>query len=203
MPEPYRTTGDTTAVPRREQGASAIRAASLYFQQPPGDPIVATRSLHNARESGFTLIEAVIAALILLVAIVFVAQMFVTAIRQNRSSRQYTHATAVAQSKLEELNAVPIGQLQYGGDLATEGGDGRGATGYVDYVAVDNLETDRIGVVERPENANYVRYWRIDPDPDPRGWSGVYRISVRVVSLRAAAGEQAEEATVATVRSVY
>lgn len=47
-------------------------------------------------ESGFTLLEAMVAALILLIAIIFVAQLFITAMQQNRTSRQYTHATAIA-----------------------------------------------------------------------------------------------------------
>jgi hypothetical protein len=165
---------------------------------------VPTKSVARPRESGFTLIEAVIAALIMMLAIVFIAQMFVTAIRQNRSARQYTHATAVAQSKLEELNAIPIGQLHYGGDLGqADGGGSHGAEGFFDFVAVDNLQTDKIGIVEKKDDANYVRYWRVDPDPDPRGWNGVYRISVRVVSLKPAVGDRPEEATVSTVRTLY
>ena len=81
-------------------------------------------------ESGFTLLEAMVAALILLIAIIFVAQLFVTAMQQNRTSRQYTHATAIAQSKLEELNAIPIEKLAYGGELGgKDDGGGGGSTG--------------------------------------------------------------------------
>jgi hypothetical protein len=154
-------------------------------------------------QAGFTLIEAVVAALILLVSVAFIAQMYVTAMQQNQTSRRYSHATAIAQSKLEELNAVPIAQLQYGGDLGTtDGGGRRGAEGYVEYLAVDNYDSDRIGVVER-EEANYVRYWKIEPDPSPQGWAGIYRITVRVVSLRPGQGNVPEEATLSTVRSQF
>ena len=96
-------------------------------------------------EAGFTLIEAAIASLILLVAIVFVANLFVTALQQNRTSRQYTHATAIAQSKLEELNAMPLEQLEYGGDLDPKGG----ADGYREFIRVDDADSDRIGLVAR------------------------------------------------------
>jgi len=154
-------------------------------------------------EAGFTLIEAVVAALILLISVVFIAQMYVTAVQQNQTSCRSSHATAIAQSKLEELNAVAINQLQYGGDLGTaDGGNKKGVDGYFDYVAIDNFDSDRIGVVER-EKANYVRYWKIEPDPSPQGWAGIYRITVRVVSLRPGQGNIPEEATLSTIRSQF
>ena len=153
-------------------------------------------------ESGFTLLEAMVAALILLIAIVFVAQLFVTAMQQNRTSRQYTHATAIAQSKLEELNAIPIEKLTYGGELGgPDDGGGKGAPGYFEFVAVDSVENGKIGVVDDREKANYARFWRIDPDPE--GWLGVYRITVRVVALRNGEGGIREEVTLATVRSQF
>ena len=157
--------------------------------------------MQRDEQAGFTLIEAVIAALILLVAIVFVAQLFVTALRQNATSRESTHATAIAQSKLEELNAMPIEQLRYGGDLGPKRAEAGqpGVQGYSDYVAVDDSDTDKIGVVPSRDKANYVRYWKIEPDPG--GWQGVYRISVRVVTLTAA--RQGEEATLSTVRAQF
>lgn len=157
----------------------------------------------SRHEGGFTLIEAVIASLILLVSVVFVAQMYVTAMRQNRTSRVSSHATAIAQSKLEELNAVPLAQIQYGGDLGTEDGGGRkGAEGYTDFVAADDVQSDKVGVVDDKEQANYVRYWKIEPDPG--GWAGMYRITVRAVSLaRSAGGGRPEEATLSTVRAQY
>lgn len=153
-------------------------------------------------ESGFTLLEAMVAALVLLIAIIFVAQLFVTAMQQNRTSRQYTHATAIAQSKLEELNAIPIETLVYGGELGgADDGGGKGVPGYFEYIAIDSAEEGRIGVVDDREKANYARFWRIDPDPE--GWLGIYRISVRVVALRNGEGGDREEVTLATVRSQF
>lgn len=152
---------------------------------------------HRQQEAGFTLIEAAIAALILLVAIVFVAQLFVTALQQNRTARQYTHATAIAQSKLEELNAMPLEQLEYGGDLDAKGG----AEGYRDFIRVDDAYSDRIGVVERREEANYVRFWKVEPDPE--GWDGIYRITVRVVAVEPGRGTVREEVTLSTIRANY
>lgn len=144
------------------------------------------------------------AALILLIAIVFVAQLFLTAMQQNQTSRQYTHATAIAQSKLEELNALPIEKLSYGGALGDggDGGeDGPGVQGYFEFIAIDSVENGKIGVVEDREKANYMRFWQIEPDPE--GWLGVYRISVRVVALRNGEGGKREEVTLATVRSQF
>lgn len=154
-------------------------------------------------EAGFTLIEAAIAALVLLVAIVFVAQLFVTAMQQNKTSRQFSHATAIAQSKLEELNAVPIEQLEYGGALGpkTIKDDTQGQPSYWDLVAVDGIDTNRIGVVPERAKANYIRFWQIEPDPG--GWAGMYRISVRVVALSPSQGGGVEEVTLSTVRTQF
>ena len=155
------------------------------------------------REAGFTLVEAVIAALVLLVAIVFVAQLFVTAMYQNRTSRQSTHATAIAQSKLEELNALPIERLEYGGELGSndDEGTGRGTPGYFDFVRIDDADSERIGVVESRGQANYARYWKIEPDPE--GWAGIYRITVRVVAIDPGRGSVREEVTLSTIRSQF
>lgn len=157
----------------------------------------------QSEQAGFTLVEAVIAALILMIAIVFVAQLFVTAMRQNQTSRQATHATAIAQSKLEELNATPIEGLVYGGDLGPPGVGNRdgGAQGYRDFVAAaDDENAEYVGVVKDRQQADYVRYWKIEPDPG--GWQGIYRISVRVVALKAGLGGN-EEVTLSTVRSQF
>jgi type II secretory pathway pseudopilin PulG len=155
------------------------------------------------QEAGFTLLEAAIAALILLVAIVFVAQLFVTSMQQNKSSRQASHATAIAQSKLEELNATPIERLQYGGDLGPKQiGEGvRGEPGWSDLVAVDGVDPGHIGVVDDRSKANYARFWKIEPDPG--GWTGIYRISVRVVALSTSMANDVEEVTLSTVRTQF
>ena len=157
----------------------------------------------NKQEAGFTLIEAMIAAVVLLVAIVFVAQIFVTAMQQNKTSRQFTHATAIAQSKIEELNALPIEQLRYGGQVGkkSEDGDKDGEPGFMDFVSVDNASNDAVGVVTERSKANYARYWKIEPDP--QGWAGMYRITVRVISLRPGPGDRREEVTLSTVRSQF
>lgn len=143
-----------------------------------------------------------VAALVLLIAIIFVAQLFVTAMQQNRTSRQTTHATAIAQSKIEELNALPIEKLVYGGELGgQDDGGGTGAAGYFEYVVIDDVEDGRIGVVQDREQADYARFWKIDRDPE--GWNGMYRISVRVVALKNGDGGTREEVTLATVRSQF
>lgn len=157
----------------------------------------------NSRQAGFTLLETVIAALILTIGIVFVAQIFITAMKQNQTSRQFTHATAIAQSKIEELNAVPLEALRYGGELGLkrEDGDRKGEEGYFEYVAVDRGDDKTIGVVATREEANYIRFWKIEPDPD--GWIGVYRISVRAVSLKANDADFKEDVTLSTIRTQY
>ncbi|HQR37383.1 MAG TPA: prepilin-type N-terminal cleavage/methylation domain-containing protein [Blastocatellia bacterium] len=159
--------------------------------------------MRHQREAGFTLLEALIAALILLVAIVFVAQLFVTAMQQNRTSRESTHATAIAQSKLEEINAMPLEKLVYGGDLGEKqgAGDKPGTPGYFDFLVVDDVDSDKIGVVNDRSKANYARFWKIEPDPG--GWEGMYRITVRVVSLQPGTTTSREEVTLSTIRAQF
>ncbi len=57
-------------------------------------------------ESGFSLIEVLISLTILSVGLLAVGGMQITSIKGNFSSGNVTHATVLAQSKLEELKRV-------------------------------------------------------------------------------------------------
>lgn len=63
------------------------------------------------RESGFTLIEAMIAMLVTVVGLVSIAGMFTLAMKTNASSRNMTTATTFAQDKLEQLGALSFQRL--------------------------------------------------------------------------------------------
>jgi type IV pilus assembly protein PilV len=64
-------------------------------------------------ENGFTLIETMIAMIILAIALLGIAQMQISAMRGNRSSYDMTEASALASDFLEQL------VLQNGNDPAT------------------------------------------------------------------------------------
>jgi type II secretory pathway pseudopilin PulG len=70
-----------------------------------------TANRRQETETGFTLIEAVIAMMVTVVGLVSLAGMFMIAMRTNASSRNYTTATTFAQDKLEQLGALSFQRL--------------------------------------------------------------------------------------------
>ena len=62
-------------------------------------------------EAGFTLIEAAIALVILLVATMAVAGLFVYAIKYNQGANDRALALAIAQQKMEQLRRTPFDSL--------------------------------------------------------------------------------------------
>jgi Tfp pilus assembly protein PilV len=147
------------------------------------------------KESGFTIIEVAVASVITISGLVFLASLFVVAISQNRSTKQSTATTALAQQKMEELNALEKNdsRLALGGELT----EAAKQDFYWDEIYVDSVggvtTTIPAGAI-----AHYRRYWKIENDPT---MSRITMISVRVVALQAAKGNTAEETTLMTVRS--
>jgi prepilin-type N-terminal cleavage/methylation domain-containing protein len=75
------------------------------------------RSANPTSESGFTLIEALVATVVLAVGLISVANLMVVAASSNAVASQATAATTVASQELERLTAIPYDQLVAGGDL--------------------------------------------------------------------------------------
>jgi prepilin-type N-terminal cleavage/methylation domain-containing protein len=87
------------------------------------------------RSSGFTLVEVLVAMVILSVALLALAGMMVTTTKTNALGNRLTEASVFAQAKLEELRAM-------GWDNIKEG-----------------VETDQ---VDGSTGINYTRKWSID-----------------------------------------
>ena len=149
----------------------------------------------GGKENGFTILEVAVASVITIGGLVFLASLFLVAISQNRSTKQSTATTALAQQKLEELNALEKNdaRLALGGGLT----EAAKQDSYWDEIYVDSVG----GVtttVPAGASAQYRRYWKIENDP---ALERVSVISVRVVALQAAKGKTAEETSLMTVRS--
>lgn len=60
----------------------------------------------NRRDSGFTLIETVIALLVLTIGLLGTAALAISVMQGNNDSRQISTATALAQDKMEEIRGL-------------------------------------------------------------------------------------------------
>ncbi|HEY7547652.1 MAG TPA: prepilin-type N-terminal cleavage/methylation domain-containing protein [Blastocatellia bacterium] len=153
------------------------------------------KETHN-NQSGFTILEVAVASIITMIGLLALASLFTLAISQNKMIRQYTTTTALAQQKLEEINAVEKNdaRLTIGGGLTEE----TKKQGYYDVVYVDP-QTGTI-TTNLPQGATplYARYWMVEPDPQ---LDRTVLISARVVALQPSQGRRMEETTLTTARS--
>lgn len=146
-------------------------------------------------ESGFTVLEVAVASVITLTGLVFLAGLFTLAMAQNRLVKQYTTAVALAQWKLEELNAIETSdrRLSVGGSLTA------GLRDYSDTVYVDPENGQVTTEIPAGVTPIYDRFWKIEDDTNFE--SNAKIISVKVRARQPSIGRTAEEATLATERS--
>ena len=135
--------------------------------------------------AGFSLVEVLIATVILAVALVSLAQLFALSTHSNMSARNTTYTAVLAQQKLEELRSLTWGFDTQGlpiSDTATNtavspetpaGGTGlspspagtlgANTNGYVDYV--DQFGNKLGGGGAPPPGTVFVRRWSVEPLP--------------------------------------
>jgi type II secretory pathway pseudopilin PulG len=184
-----------------------------------------SNSFHNG-ESGFSLVEVMVATGLLATALVSLAQMFVISTRSNIGSRNTTYASVLAEQKLEELRALAWGYDTQGlplSDTTTDtsvfpetptGGTGlspspgsalqSNTAGYVDYV--DSFGNKLGTGVNPPNKAIYTRRWSITPLPTNPNNTLVIQVLVTRNRNRGAADAGAvmrlpEEARMITVKT--
>lgn len=75
-----------------------------------------------ATEAGFTIIEALIAIIILVFGLMAVTNLMIVAGSSNTAANHGTAATAQATETMERLKAIPFTTLTTGGDLASDVG---------------------------------------------------------------------------------
>ena len=152
-------------------------------------------------QGGFTIIEVAVASIITMVGLIFLASLFTLAMTQNRVVKQFTSTTALAQEKIEELNAIDYGdkKMKVGGELEAQ--ISVDDVVYFDEVFIDDQTGDVKTGAQIPQGQvpHYRRYWRIENDPE---LMNTLIISVRVAALQAGRNTgMTEETTLATVRS--
>lgn len=149
-----------------------------------------TPTAHPNQEHGFSLIEAMVAATILSVALVSLADLLVLSTRTNMASRNTTRAVILAEQKMEQLKALAWAVDDGGGAVGDVGsnlaaftgtaacaGVATGAAvgltpsppgaldanvdGYVDYVDAQGCGLG--GGVVPPAGSTHIRRWSIMP----------------------------------------
>ena len=94
-----------------------------------------------AQERGFTLLETLIAMIILVVGIVAVANLLLVASASNSVANRGTAAATLASQQLEQLARMPFNNLVEGGDLDTPCGGGNSFCVQQDLDGVGRIET--------------------------------------------------------------
>ena len=178
------------------------------------------------RERGFSLVEVMVASLILTTGVLALAQLFTLSTTANVSSRYTTYTTVLAGQKMEELRALtwgfdlaglPVSDTETdtaSPDDATTGGTGlapspatslQGNTaGYVDYV--DQFGHKLGGGSAAPAGAVYVRRWSVEPLPTNPNNTLVLQVLVFRLRDRGAADQNdvarmSDEARLVTVKT--
>jgi prepilin-type N-terminal cleavage/methylation domain-containing protein len=102
-----------------------------------------TNANANDNERGFTLIEALIAMVILTVALVSMAELMAVTLRMQMLGKNGTAAIRLAQSKIDELVAVDFDAV---GSVVATGG---------------SLTTNTAGYFDTPVDSGFTRRWQI------------------------------------------
>jgi Tfp pilus assembly protein PilV len=117
---------------------------------------------HPTSESGFTLIETLIATGLIVTAVAGLAQLFALSVRFTRDSGQFGVALVAAQDKLESLRSARYGYDNDGAPVTDPSLDtSPGGTLIDDVTNYADWLDERGIVVETRAGAAYVRRWRV------------------------------------------
>ncbi len=137
------------------------------------------------------MVEVIVASLITLVGLLSVTQLFLMAALYNKSSKQATLATMLAQRKLEQLLALPLNHadLQYNGSLDTNNLPVNGTTEnyYLDHNRTGHTGTGQISPTPfyTGQQPSYTVTWVVLEDEVSPPMDGLRRIVVRAAATHA------------------
>jgi type II secretory pathway pseudopilin PulG len=175
-----------------------------------------------AGEGGFSIIEVLAAAIILMTGLIAVAQMFVVSTTQNMNARRVTTTAVLAQQKIEQLRALTWGFDDFGlpiSDYSSDisvtpptsdngvglqpsPGDSLNAStpGYVDYLDAYGAW---IGTgAAPPVGAVYVRRWSVEPLPTNPNNTLVFQVLVGRIAPTGALHDLARQVSLKTRKSI-
>lgn len=186
-------------------------------------------STSQPRDGGFTLVEVLVAMVLISIAAVGTAQMFVLAVRTNQAARHQTSTTILAAQKMEQLRSLTWGFDDTGLGLpvsdtttdlsvmpvtATGGG--------MNPSPVDSLTANRAGYVDYldargtwvgsgatpPGTAVFIRRWNIQPLATNPNNTLILQVLVttviresQVVGAATRRARHADDALIATVKT--
>jgi hypothetical protein len=156
-----------------------------------------------SNEAGFSLIETMVATILLATGLVATAQMFALATRGNIAAQRSTYTATLAQEKMEQLRGLtwgfdavglPVQDLSTNISVEPPANDGLGlqpspgnalsanVLGYVDYV--DRSGNTLGGGAVPPPNTSYVRRWSVEPLPTNPNNTLIFQVMVFSVGDR-------------------
>jgi prepilin-type N-terminal cleavage/methylation domain-containing protein len=160
-------------------------------------------------QSGFSLLEVIVATSLLTVAVASLAQLFVISVHANASARATTYASVLAQEKMEQLRGLTWGfdslglpQTDTTTDVSVEpesalagrglspsptgaGTLGVNSDGYCDFL--DGSGRWLAGGATAPAGTIFVRRWSVEPLPTNPNNTIVLQVLVMRYRARAAA----------------
>ena len=174
----------------------------------------------SSRDGGFTIVEVLVALLIIAVMALGTAQLFAVSIRATYAARNQTSTTVLAAQKMEQLRSLTWGFDTIGlplTDLSTNtalpipsptGGRGlqpsppeslrSNTDGYVDYI--DGFGRTIGGGADVPGGAVYIRRWSVEPLPTNPNNTLILQVLVTKLRDRGTADSQFRSAIPASVR---
>lgn len=137
------------------------------------------------------MVEVIVASLITLIGLLSVVQLFLLGALYNKSSKQTTLATMLAQRKLEQLLALPLNHadLQYNGSLDANNLPVNGTTEnyYLDHDRPGHQGTGQISLTPfySGQQPSYTVTWVVLADAASPPMNGLRRIIVRAAATHA------------------
>lgn len=158
--------------PRRSQCQPVVVSHFPKWSAQVIDSVTSHRGT-RAQESGFSLVEVMVAMVVFLVAAVGLAQLLAMTTRMHLQAENTTAATRLAQGKIDELTAL---------DFATDPS--------MQITETDVLSTDVPNYFDTPENG-ITRRWSVVAGPTPT----TRMVTVRVIGRAGSLGERTVDVT--------